>query len=482
MPTEPRPVRVADLGANAEVRPRRVAILGADAEVRPLRVAILGADAEVRPLRVAILGAGTVGAEVARGFLRSPDRLIGPARGRMLELVAIADMNVRGATDRGMPPELVVPDAATVVRREDVDIVVELLGGDEPARSLIVEALRAGKPVVTANKHVLAHYGLELEAVSRASGAALRYEAAVCGGTPVLDTIARALAANHVRRVRGIVNGSTNFILTEMMQARRNYDEVLAAAQAQGYAERDPSADVEGHDAANKLAVLTRLAFGAWPEIGSIIASPPSLRGDGRPGITGVSSADISGAVALGLAIRLLATVSAPGTAEPAFGLAGSVMASAVPLGTPLGRTDGVLNRLEVDADPVGRVSMEGPGAGGPATSSAVLADLLEVVRSGLSTWADLPPAAPGLVTLADDRATVRRPWFVCLPGVLPDEVPGRLAEEIAAPPPSSVPRHRSRTWAAVQTRPVPLDEVREAIEPLIAADRDVPIYPILTS
>lgn len=437
---------------------------------------------EQRPVRVAILGVGTVGAEVARGFLRSPDRRIGPAGGRMLELVALADLDVQGAVDRGLPRELIVPDARAAVEREGVDVVVELLGGDEPALSLIVAALKAGKPVVTANKHVLAHHGAELESIARGAGTALRYEAAVCGGTPVLDTIARGLAANHIRRVRGIVNGSTNFILTEMMQAKRSYEEVLAAAQAQGYAERDPSADVEGHDAANKLAVLTRLAFGAWPEIGSVIARPPSLRGDGKPGITGVSASDIAGAVALNLAIRLVATASTPGTAEPHFGLAGSVMTSAVPVAAPLGRTDGVLNRLEVDADPVGRVSFEGPGAGGPATSSAVLADLLELARSGLSTWADLPPAAPELVVLADDRATVRRPWYVCLPGVLPDEVPGRLVEQLAAPPPSPVPRHRSRTWVAVQTRPVPLAEVREAIEPLIDPDRDVPIYPILTS
>jgi hypothetical protein len=158
------------------------------------------------------------------------------------------------------------------------------------------------------------------------------------------------------------------------------------------------------------------------------------------------------------------------------------VMTSAIPLDTPLGRTDGVLNRLEVDADPVGRVALEGPGAGGPATSSAVLADLLEIARSGLSTWADLPAAPADLVRFADDRATVRRPWFVCLPGVLPEEVPGRLAEEIAGPPPTNVPRHRSRTWSAIQTRPLPLEEVREAIEPLIATDRDVAIYPILTA
>ena len=437
---------------------------------------------EKRPIRVAILGVGTVGAEVARGFLKNPDRRIGPAGGRMLELVAIAAMNVQGAVDRGMPRALLVSAAFEAIRRDDVDVVVELLGGNEPARTLIAEALAAGKPVVTANKHVLAHHGLELEAAARKTGTALRYEASVCGGTPVLDTMARGLAANHIRRVRGIVNGSTNFILTEMMQATRTYEEVLAAAQASGYVERDPSADVEGHDAANKLAVVTRLAFGAWPQIGSIIASPPSLRGDGKPGITGVSANDIAGAVGLGLAIRLVATVSLPGTAEPQFGLAGSVMTCAVPVTAPLGRTDGVLNRLEVDADPVGRVSFEGPGAGGPATSSAVLADLLEIARSGLSTWADLPPAAPQLVALADDRDTVRRPWYVCLPGVLPEEVPGRLAEGISGPPPSSVPRHRSRMWAAIQTRPVPLADVREAIAGLISDDRDIAIYPILTS
>jgi homoserine dehydrogenase len=438
--------------------------------------------AEKRPIRVAILGAGTVGAEVARGFLRSPDRQIGPAGGRMLELAAIAEMNVQGAVDRGMPRDLIVPDASAVIGRDGIDVIVELLGGAEPARTLCLQALRAGKGVVTANKLLLALHGLELEKVARETGAALRFEAAVCAAIPVLDPICRGLAANHIRRVRGIVNGSTNFILTEMMQAGRSYDDVLATAQSAGYAERDPRSDVEGHDAANKLAVLTRLCFGAWPDIESILACPPSVRGDGKPGITGVSSSDIAGAVALGLAIRMIATASTPGTAEPQFGLAGSVMTSAVSVGTPLGRTDGVLNRLEVDADPVGRVSFEGPGAGGPATSSAVLADILEIARSGLSTWADLPPAAPGLVALADDRATIRRPWYVCLPGVLADEVPGRLAEQVAGPPPSKVPRHRSRTWTAVWTRPMPLADVREAVEPLLADDRDVPVYPILTS
>jgi len=400
----------------------------------------------------------------------------------MLELVAVADVNVQAAVDNGLPRDLVGPDAAVAVRRKDVDVIVELMGGEEPARSLIAEALQAGKPVVTANKHVLAHHGAELEAIARARGAALRFEASVCGGTPVLDTISRGLAANLIHRVRGIVNGSTNLILTEMARAGRSYEEVLADAQARGYVERDPRSDIEGQDAANKLAILTRLCFGAWPEIGSIGMRPPSLRGDGAPGIAGITAPDVAGAAALNLAIRLVVTAAMSGTGEPAHELAGSVVTSAVPANSPLGRTDGVLNRLEIDADPVGRVSFEGPGAGGPATSSAVLADLLEVARSGLSTWADLPPSDPQLVALADDRATVRRPWFICLPGVLPDEVPGRIADEIAAPHRASVPSNRSRTWVAIQTRALPLDDVRRAIEPLVAADRDVPIYPVLTS
>ena len=204
-----------------------------------------------------------------------------------------------------------------MVGRDDVDVVVELMGGDEPARSLIAAALDAGKPVVTANKHVLAHHGPELERSPAPPARRFASKRRSAAARPSWTPIARGLAANHIRRVRGIVNGSTNYILTaddagEAAATRRSSRRPRRRATPR----RDPSADVEGHDAANKLAVLTRLAFGAWPDIGSVIARPPSLRGDGKPGITGVSAADIAGAVALGLAIRLVATASTPGTAS----------------------------------------------------------------------------------------------------------------------------------------------------------------------
>jgi homoserine dehydrogenase len=185
------------------------------------------------------------------------------------------------------------------------------------------------------------------------------------------------------------VNGTTNFILTAMARDRRAYAEVLADAQAAGYAEADPRGDVEGDDAVNKLVILARLAFGAWLEPRSIGVAPGTSNGSqGRPGITGVVAEDLAAAADRGLAIKLIA-----GAARTSAGIEAAVLPSAVSLATPLGRTDGVLNRIEVDATPVGRVAFSGPGAGGPATSSAVLGDLLAVAREAGSTWAGLEPA-----------------------------------------------------------------------------------------
>ena len=190
----------------------------------------------------------------------------------------------------------------------EVDVIVELMGGDEPAHTFIAVALAAGKAVVTANKHVVAHHGAELEAIARRTGASLRYEASVGGGIPVLGPLAADLAANRVLRVRGIVNGTTNYILSSMAREGRGYEEVLADAQAAGYAEADPRGDVEGEDAVNKLVILARLAFGAWLLPSSIPRRPPLLDGPGRPGITGVTADEMTAAAALGLTIRLLAS------------------------------------------------------------------------------------------------------------------------------------------------------------------------------
>ena len=341
-----------------------------------------------QPLRVAVLGAGTVGGEVVRAILERPETLTVdglPA----LALSGIVVRDVEAAAARGLPPGLLTDAPAHLLAGGDTDVVVELMGGDEPARTLIAAALGAGLPVVTANKHVIAHHGPELEAIARRTGAALRFEASVGGGIPVLGPLAHDLAGNRVSAVRGIVNGTTNYILTAMTDEGRDYGDVLAAAQAAGYAEADPAGDVEGHDAVNKLVVLARLAFGVWLDPSAVVITDSDGPGHGRPGITGVTAADIAEAAAAGEVIKLIAEASRDEDGR----VDARVVATRVDAGSPLGRTAGVLNRIEVDASPVGTVAFSGPGAGGPATSSAVLGDLLAIAAEGGSTWASLPPA-----------------------------------------------------------------------------------------
>ncbi len=339
-------------------------------------------------LRVAVLGAGTVGSAVVRGFLERAERLT-VARGPRLVLAGVATVDPDRARELGVPDDLITDGAAHLAVAHDVDIVVELIGGQEPARTFVRAALEAGKPVVTANKALLAAHGPELEALARRTGAPLRFEAAVGGGIPILGPLAGDLAANRVSAVRGIVNGTTNFILTAMAEEGRDYGDVLRDAQAAGYAEADPTADVEGEDAASKIVVLARLAFGGWLAPQAVVRAAPRLRGPGRPGITGVTRAAVAGAAEHGLVLRLVASAR-PG---PDGSIAASVVPTAVPVGSPLGRTRGVLNRIEVDGSPVGSVAFAGPGAGGDATSSAVLGDLVSVARGAGSTWAGLPEA-----------------------------------------------------------------------------------------
>jgi len=341
----------------------------------------------VTPLRIALLGAGTVGREVARALLERPNDLT-PADGHPLFLTGIAVRDLDRARANGLPPDLLTDAPAHLVATHDTDVIVELIGGDEPARTLIAAALDAGKAVVTANKHVLAHHGAELETIARRRDAALRFEAAVGGGIPVLGPLATDLAGNRIAAVRGIVNGTTNYILTAMTDEGRDYGDVLAAAQAAGYAEADPTGDVEGHDAVNKLVVLARLAFGRWlppDDVATVAADGP---GAGRPGITGITATDFAAARDAGCVIKLLASVRRDGDR-----LVAEVLPTTIAADSPFGRTSGVLNRIEIEAEPVGTVAFSGPGAGGPATSSAVLGDLVAIARGLGSTWAGLPPA-----------------------------------------------------------------------------------------
>ena len=338
------------------------------------------------PLRVALLGAGTVGGEVVRAFVERPDRLAADG-GRRLELVGIAVRDVDAARDRGLPADLLTDAPAHLVADPDTDIVVELLGGDEPAHTLVRAALGAGKSVVTANKHIVAHHGRELETIARRTGAALRFEAAVGGGIPILGPLAAELAANDVTEIRGIVNGTTNYILTAMADEGRGYAEMLKAAQAAGYAEADPSGDVEGHDAVNKLVILVRLAFGVWLDPADVVIVAADGPGAGRPGITGIAAPDLAVAAAAGHAIKLIASARRDNDGR----IVASVLPRLVSVDSALGRTAGVLNRIEIEAAPLGRVAFDGPGAGGPATASAVLGDLLALARGLGSTWAGLP-------------------------------------------------------------------------------------------
>ena len=416
-------------------------------------------------LRVAVLGAGTVGGSVVRAFLERPDKLA-PFDGARLVLAGVAVRDMAKARARGIPPGLLADAPAHLVADPEIDIIVELMGGDEPARTLIAAALGAGKSVVTANKHVIAHHGPELEAIARRSGGALRFEAAVGGGIPILSPLAADLAANTVSRVRGIVNGTTNFILTAMGELGQPYDEVLAEAQANGYAEADPRGDVEGDDAANKVVLLARLAFGRWVDPASVLRTPPSVRGWGRPGITGVTSAEMEGAGFLGLAMKLLA-VAQPSSVDR---IEATVLPTAVPANGALGGTDGVLNRIEVRGDPIGNVSFSGPGAGGDATSSAVIGDLLAIARRCGSTWAGLAPAGetPVVANVADPFA-VARPWFAFLPGISPEGV--ELGETAAI--------EEIEGGTVVRTGPLPLERARTAIAPHLPDGVDVTLYPV---
>lgn len=372
------------------------------------------------PLRVAVLGAGTVGLEVIRAFEAFPERL-SSADGAPLSLVGIAVRDLERARARGVPADLLTDAPAHLVASPEVDAIVEVMGGDEPARTLTAAALGAGKPVVTANKHVVAHHGAELEALVRRTGTALRFEAAVGGGTPILGPLAVELAANRIDLVRGIVNGTTNHILTGMTSGGRTYADVLAEAQAAGYAEADPSGDVEGDDAVNKLVILARLAFGAWLEPGSVGRRPPTVTGDGPPGVTGVDVTEVRAAAAVGLTLKLIAA----GRRTEGGAIEASVLVTAVPSDSALGRTGGVLNRIEIEASPVGRVAFAGPGAGGSATSSAILADLIAVARHGDSTWAGLAPATdPAVDAAASGGAPLRRFFATTLPeGLVRDQV-----------------------------------------------------------
>ena len=334
-------------------------------------------------MKVALLGCGIVGSEVFR-LLREQAADLEARAGAPLEVAGVAVRRPGRARQVAVDPALITTDAMGLATRPDTDIVVEVIGGLEPARSLLLAALKAGKSVVTANKALLAEDGATLQEAARAGGADLYYEASVAGAIPLLRPLRESLAGDAVRQVLGIVNGTTNYILYQMDTSGAGFADALEEAQALGYAEADPTADVDGFDAAAKAAILAGLAF----------HTPVTAADVYREGITGVTPADIASARALGHVVKLLAICE-----RSDAGVSVRVHPAMIPRTHPLAGVREAYNAVFVQAASAGRLMFYGAGAGGIPTASAVLGDIVAVARNrragtrgpDATTYADLP-------------------------------------------------------------------------------------------
>ncbi|NEO25901.1 MAG: homoserine dehydrogenase [Kamptonema sp. SIO4C4] len=316
-------------------------------------------------MKVGLLGLGTVGTGTAE-ILLSPS-----GRNPLLKEIEIARIGVRSLSkprEVELPSDRFTTDLESIVTDPDIPIIVELIGGIEPARSLILQAINAGKHIVTANKAVIARHGDEIYTAANEAGVYVLLEAAVGGGIPIIQPLKQSLGVNRIERVTGIINGTTNYILTQMQHEGSDFAEVLAEAQQLGYAEADPTADVEGFDATDKISILASLAFGGRIHYDDIQ----------REGITRVNVTDINYARQLGFVVKLLAIAQRD---EHTHGsLQVRVGPTLVPEDHPLASVNGVNNAILVEADPLGQVMFYGPGAGKGATASAVVSDILQIV------------------------------------------------------------------------------------------------------
>ena len=316
---------------------------------------------------VGLLGLGTVGGGVASILLNPQERhpLV-----KDLELVKVAVRDLKRPRPVELPDAMLTTDPAAVVNDPAVDVLVEVIGGIEPARSLILQAIAAGKSVVTANKAVIARHGTEIAAAAKAAGVYVLIEAAVGGGIPIIEPLKQSLGANRIDRVSGIINGTTNYILTRMAEEGAAYDAVLADAQRLGYAEADPAADVDGLDAADKIAILSTLAFGGPIDRSAIPTT----------GISALQGSDVDYARQLGYGVKLLAVAERLGKeGHDPLPLSLRVQPTLVPKDHPLAGVNGVNNAILVEGEPIGRVMFYGPGAGAGPTASAVVADILNI-------------------------------------------------------------------------------------------------------
>lgn len=349
---------------------------------------------EVKAVGVAVLGLGNVGSEVVRIIAESaPD--LAARIGAPLELRGAAVRRVAG--DRGVAPELLTDNVDELVSRDDVDIVVELMGPVEPARKAILRALEGGKSVVTANKALLAQSTGELAQAAERARVDLYFEAAVAGAIPVIRPLTQSLAGDTVVRVAGIVNGTTNYILSEMAATGADYAKALADASALGYAEADPTADVEGYDAAAKAAILASIAFHTRVTAEDVY----------REGITDVSPEDFESARSLGCTIKLLAICERVTNDDGQQRVSARVYPALVPLTHPLASVNGAFNAVVVEAEAAGRLMFYGQGAGGNPTASAVMGDVVMAARNRVqggrgpreSKYAQLPISPIGAIS-----------------------------------------------------------------------------------
>ena len=325
-------------------------------------------------LKLGLAGLGTVGAGTLRLLAVRGNELAARA-GRNLEVVAVSARDHNKRRDADISGFRFVADPAALAKDAEIDVFVELIGGEEGvAREAVEAALTAGKHVVTANKALLAHHGPRLAALAEKHGVALNFEAAVAGGIPVVKVMRESLQGNDIARVYGILNGTCNYILTKMLQEGRSFDDVLKEAQSQGYAEADPTFDIGGFDTAHKLALLTSLAFGTEPSFESIYIE----------GIETITPADIDAADDLGYRIKLLGVA-----VRTESGIEQRVHPTMVPKHTAIAEVDGVSNCVAIDGDFVGDVMLIGPGAGAGPTASSVVSDLIDIARGHI-----IPPFA----------------------------------------------------------------------------------------
>ncbi|WP_232491715.1 homoserine dehydrogenase [Novosphingobium kaempferiae] len=420
----------------------------------------------VEPLNIALAGLGTVGGGVVR-LIETNAELIARRARRPIRIAAISARD--RSKDRGVDLSAYdwVDDTAALAARDDVDVVVEMVGGsDGPALALARNTIAGGKSLVTANKAMIAHHGLELAAAAEAQGVALKFEAAVAGGIPVIKGLSEGAAANAIERVYGILNGTCNYILSTMEDTGADFADVLADAQKLGYAEADPTFDIEGIDAAHKLSILAAIAFGSQLRFDAVETM----------GISRIKAADIEQARSLGYVIRLLGMAGVD-TAHGAPRLFQRVRPHLVPIDHPLAHVDGATNAVVAEGNFMGRLLFQGAGAGDGPTASAVVADIIDIARGEKGAAFSMPA---GELEAMEPASTGHRVGSSYIRFTVPDR-PGVLADITAAMRDAGVsiesliqkgdPDQDGVVILAVVTHPGPESAVTEAMRILDGSD-----------